>query len=177
MTGLTALSAFYSSSVRQPAPALTGRPKTHTHINSHACHTCSPFQKLAPESHHWEMPGFRQTFEPAPPLLGSIKAAVQWKTCDSVLCVRGAKRHLIHTSLTCCALKRLLSLQLTRLQRETGGWHAFRPKCPRLLSSGVSLREADRDKRQNRLFIVQSTFGSEKLQPYNEANEYCKWRK
>lgn len=69
---------------------------------------------------------------------------MQWKTCDSVLCVRGAKRNLIHTSLTCCALKRLLSLRRARLQRETGGRHAFRPKCLRLLSSGVSLREAER---------------------------------
>lgn len=59
--------------------------------------------------------------ESAAPLLGSIKATVWWKVCDSILCVRGAKRNIIHTSLTLSTLE---------LLQETGGGHTLRLKCP-----------------------------------------------
>lgn len=121
MAGLTALPAFYSSSVRPPAAAVTRRPGMHTHIISHTNkktprrthafrRTCSPFQKLAPgKAVIGSCQVFGSSVESAPPLLGSIKAAARWKTRDTVFCVGGAKRNPIHTSLTRRALKRLLS--------------------------------------------------------------------
>lgn len=152
MAGLAALSAPYSSSVRLPAAPLTGQCKIHTYNLSYPKkpqnkHTCISSATHAPLSRNLprkaiiancQVSGW--SVKSAPPLLGSIKATARWRTSDSVFCVRGAKRNLIHTSLTRCALKRLLSLQHTRLQRETGAQHAFRPNSLHFLSGWVPER-------------------------------------
>lgn len=120
---------------------------SHTKKNKPKKHTCIAFTTHAPLSRNLPRKAiiascqvFGWSVKSAPPLLGSIKATVRWRTSDSVFCVRGAKRNLIHTSLTRCVLKRLLSLQHTRLQRETGAQHAFRPNSLHFLSGWVPER-------------------------------------
>ncbi len=147
MAGLAALSAFYLSLVRLHQPLHWQDGPRCTHILSLIQkneHTHVPSATHASLSRNWPRKAiignwqvFGWSVEAAPPLLGSIKATVRWKTCDSVFYVRGAKRSLIHTSLTCCVLKRLLSLLHTMLQRETGARHAFRPKRLHFLSMSL----------------------------------------
>ena len=191
MAALTALSAFYSSSARLPAPALTGWPEMHTHLsynktpNTHSC-----FLPHMPLSRNWSRkavigncPVFGWSVEAAPPLLGSIKAALRWKTCDSVFCVRGAKRNLIHTSLTRCALKRLLSRRCARLQRETGARHVLRPTRLRFLSGPVSFQRGwEEQKTEEAIYCSKHFCFWEtilfflKLKPSNKVNGWWLWR-
>lgn len=91
--------------------------KTDRVIVKQKNNTCMPFatHALLFNTGNWTQKAvngkcqhFGKCVESAPLLLGSIKAAVRRKSSDSVLYMRGAKRNLIHTSLTCCVLKRLL---------------------------------------------------------------------
>lgn len=112
--------------------------------------------------------------ESAPPLLGCIKAVLLWKTCDSVFCVRGAKRNPIHTSLTHCALKMLLSSRHTSLQRETGARRAFTPKCLHFIAGRVSFQTGRQEQKTEQamycskhLCFWHNIFFFLKLKPHN----------
>lgn len=69
-----------------------------------------------------------------------------WNICDSVFCIRGAKRDPIHTSLTRCVLKRLLSTRHNTAE-EAGARYAFRPEH-------LHSREAVKNRQKTQLFLV-----------------------
>lgn len=80
-------------------------------------HTCSPFTWTAVIE---ICRVFGYSVKSSPPLLESIRADVGWNICDSVFCIRGAKRDPIHTSLTRCVLKRLLSTRHKTAEGDRG---------------------------------------------------------